>query len=133
MYFFDLGLVLKFWFILFLLGIIFLPITNRLFSIFVDKGYIFSKIIALISFSYLLFLLGTLKLLPFSIISFILILIIYLAVYFFITGWTITHVLYFVQFFCLFLARRSSFWGSFCVLLLKAWRITTTFWRVKHI
>jgi len=86
MYFFDLGLVLKFWFILFLLGIIFLPITNRLFSIFVDKGYIFSKIIALISFSYLLFLLGTLKLLPFSIISFILILIIYLAVYFFITG-----------------------------------------------
>lgn len=89
MYFFDLGLVLKFWLILFFLGILFLPFTNKLFSTFFDRGYIFSKVISVIFFSYILFLLGTLKILPFSIISFILILVIFVVSYLFLTGFKI--------------------------------------------
>lgn len=86
MYFFDLGIVLKFWIILFLLGIFLLPITTRIFSGFVDKGYIFSKIAALAVFPYAMFLLGTLKILPFNSISFVLILLIYASVLFYIKG-----------------------------------------------
>lgn len=86
MYFFDLGLVLKFWLILFVIGLVFVPITNRLFSSFVDKGYIYAKILGIILFPYILFSLGTLKILPFSIGSFLLILLIYLLILFYTKG-----------------------------------------------
>lgn len=86
MYFFDLGVVLKFWLILLVLGIMLLPLTNRVFGMLTDNGYIFSKIIALIVFPYVLFVLGTIKLLPFNSVSFILILVIYLAVLFYLNG-----------------------------------------------
>lgn len=84
MYFFDLGLVLKFWAVLFVLGLLMLPISNKLFSSFLDKGYIFSKIISIIIFPYIFLALGILKILPFSFISFILIAIVYSVVLFYI-------------------------------------------------
>ncbi len=38
----DIYAVLQWWFVLFLLGVGFLPLTIRLFSPFFDKGYLFS-------------------------------------------------------------------------------------------
>ena len=50
-----------------LIGLIFLPITGRVFSRFFDDGgYPFAKTIGIISISYMAFLLGTLKLVSFT-------------------------------------------------------------------
>lgn len=68
----DLFFFLQWYLALFLTGTIFLPLTVKMFPQFFDKGYIFSKIISLAVTSYLVFLLGTLRLLPFSIFSIIL-------------------------------------------------------------
>jgi len=55
------------WYVLLLaLGIIFLPLTKKLFGSFVDHGYPFSKTIAILLVSYSVFVLGVLKLLPYS-------------------------------------------------------------------
>lgn len=62
----DFLYIFHWWSLLFLLGIIFLPITTVIFKTFFDKGYIFSKVIGLAITSYLVFLLGTLHLLPFT-------------------------------------------------------------------
>jgi len=53
------------------IALIFLPLTFSLFKKFWDKGYIFSKIIGILSFSYLTFVLGVLKILPFTNLSFL--------------------------------------------------------------
>lgn len=62
----DLAYVLIWWVILFSLGLIFLPLTALIFHSFFDKGYIFSKILALVLVSYIVWLLGSLKILPFT-------------------------------------------------------------------
>lgn len=54
------------WFLLFALGLIFFPITQKLFEKFFDRGYSFSKAIALIFLSWPIFLLGHLKIIPFT-------------------------------------------------------------------
>jgi len=55
------------WYVLLLaLGIIFLPFTKKLFGSFVDHGYPFAKTIAIILVSYCVFVLGVLKILPYS-------------------------------------------------------------------
>jgi YYY domain-containing protein len=52
---------------LFFLGLIFYPFTKKLFGVFfIDKGYAFSKIIGILILSYTMFLFGTLKMLPFT-------------------------------------------------------------------
>lgn len=56
--YFDLSLTLYWWTLIFLIGIIFLPLTSRFFSNFLDRGYIFSKIIGISILSYSIFLLG---------------------------------------------------------------------------
>ncbi len=62
----------------FILGIVFFPLTKKIFgSFFPDQGYAISKTIALLLLSYATFLFGTLKILPFSQISLILLLAIY--------------------------------------------------------
>ena len=68
------------WYIwIFALGLLFFPITKKVFSSFIDSGYAFSKIIAILSLSYLTFLFGFLKILPFERMSILgLILIIFL-------------------------------------------------------
>ena len=48
------------------MGAVFLPLTSRIFSKFFDRGYAFSKTIAILVTSYLVWLLGSLKVLPFG-------------------------------------------------------------------
>jgi YYY domain-containing protein len=65
------------WFIaFFVIGIAVLPLTFSLFKGFKDKGYIFSKIVGTIIISYLIFILGVLKLAKFSFSTILLIIII---------------------------------------------------------
>lgn len=65
----DFFFVLQWWFLLFLIGIITLPLTSIFFKSFLDKGYIFSKIIGTILISYISFILGVLHIAPFSTIT----------------------------------------------------------------
>ncbi len=62
----DFFLIFSWWFLLFGLGLIFLPLTFFFFSKFFDQGYALSKIIGILLVSYLVWLLGSLKILPFS-------------------------------------------------------------------
>lgn len=55
------------WFVLiWAIGIIFLPITLRIFGSFFDKGYIYSKILGIIIVSYCIFAFGVFHILPFT-------------------------------------------------------------------
>jgi YYY domain-containing protein len=62
----DFSSVVSWWLAIFTIGIIFFPTTFYFFHKFLDKGYIFSKIIGILIVSYLIWILGSLKLLPFS-------------------------------------------------------------------
>ena len=61
----DFFIILRWWVLVSGLGVVFLPLTFRLFPKFFDKGYAFSKIIALLCVSYVVWLLGSLKVLQF--------------------------------------------------------------------
>lgn len=65
----DIIFIFKWWLVFLLIGLTFLPLTSRIFSSFLDKGYIFSKIIGLLLISYLVFILGTFHILKFTEIS----------------------------------------------------------------
>ncbi len=65
-FFADLTNILQWWTTIFIIGIIFTPITSLIFSNFFDKGYIFAKIIGIALISYAVFVLGFLKILPFT-------------------------------------------------------------------
>ncbi len=58
--------ILIWWFTIFIIGVVFLPLTIRIFSNFFDLGYIFTKILGLAIISYVIFLLGVLHLFPFT-------------------------------------------------------------------
>jgi YYY domain-containing protein len=58
--------LLTWYFFLFVIGLVFLPITKKIFGSFYDLGYPFAKTIAIIVVSYTMFILGILKLIPFS-------------------------------------------------------------------
>lgn len=62
----DLLYIFKWWIVFFLLGASFLPLTSKIFNSFIDKGYIFSKVIGLVFVSYLIYALGTFHLLKFT-------------------------------------------------------------------
>lgn len=62
----DLFYVIQWYLIITIIGILFLPLTTRLFSNFLDRGYAFSKIIGWIIVSYIIFFFGTLKIIPFT-------------------------------------------------------------------
>ena len=62
----DLPTILLWWFTLFLMGIVVLPITARLFGAFADRGYAFSKILALLLLSYLSWFIPSLHIIKFS-------------------------------------------------------------------
>jgi YYY domain-containing protein len=66
MNFSDTLTLLQWWIFLFLIGISFLPITSRLFSGFLDRGYAFSKILGVVFISYFVFLLGIFHVAPFA-------------------------------------------------------------------
>jgi len=71
------------WGVLFLLGIIFYPLTRRIFSNFFDFAYPFSKVLAIVFISYTSYVLGTLKVLSFSRFNLILIVFGFLILNFF--------------------------------------------------
>ncbi|PJE69225.1 hypothetical protein COU96_00845, partial [Candidatus Shapirobacteria bacterium CG10_big_fil_rev_8_21_14_0_10_38_14] len=62
----DFFLIFFWWVLVCGLGTVFLPLTLRLFGKFFDRGYAFSKIIAILVVSYLVWLWGSLKILPFT-------------------------------------------------------------------
>src|SRR4030042_7067990 len=71
-------LILKWWFAIFLVGTVFLPLTLKLFENFFDRGYIFSKILGILFISYAALVLGITHIAPFTRISLILFLILLL-------------------------------------------------------
>ncbi len=62
----DFQSLIIWWFWLFISGIIFIPITTRVFASFFDKGYLFAKVFSLTTTSFLVFILGIFHLLPFT-------------------------------------------------------------------
>ena len=62
----DFFYILKWFLVFFAIGIAFLPLTFSIFKDFKDKGYIFSKIIGLALVSYLVFVIGSLRIAKFS-------------------------------------------------------------------
>ena len=63
---YDILFILRWWFTFLLIGVSFLPITSKIFSSFLDKGYVFSKILGLIFISYTIFILSSLHLITFN-------------------------------------------------------------------
>ena len=62
----DFFAVLEWWSVLFVCGLAFLPLSFILFENLFDRGYIFSKLLAIALTSYIVFLLGVLHVVPFS-------------------------------------------------------------------
>ena len=71
------------WLSLFLIGLIFLPVTEKIFSRFFDKGYLFSKIIGLVILTFILWILSSLRILPFYRISIFVLLVLAIGVIWF--------------------------------------------------
>lgn len=65
----DFSAFIKWWGVLLLFGITFLPLSQKFFSYFHDNGYLFSKTIGLAVSGYLMWLLSSLKLLKFTSVS----------------------------------------------------------------
>lgn len=65
----DLQYIFTWWTWIFILGIVFLPLTSALFPKFFDKGYLFSKTLGILLPAYVLWLLSSIRLLPFSRVS----------------------------------------------------------------
>lgn len=63
------SLILSWWFIIFVLGFINFPLTWWFFRRFFDLGYVFSKILGILLLSYLVWLIGSLRILPFSTVT----------------------------------------------------------------
>ncbi|MEK9175878.1 MAG: DUF2298 domain-containing protein [Patescibacteria group bacterium] len=73
MYSADFIFVLKWWFLFLLIGLSFLPFTSKIFHPFIDRGYIFSKIIGTLLISYSIFILSYFHILKFTQINLILV------------------------------------------------------------
>src|SRR5258708_1054078 len=70
-----------FWYVCLLaLGIVFLPLTRLFFPHFIDRGYAFSKTVAILLLSYTVFLLGSIKVVPFARNSLFLIILVFTAI-----------------------------------------------------
>jgi uncharacterized membrane protein len=65
----------QWWSVLFIISIIFTPLTYYLFPNFIDRGYIFSKSIGILIVSYVMLVVGIVHILPFSFFSLVLILV----------------------------------------------------------
>lgn len=63
----DFWIVFQWWATLFLVGSIAFPLTKRLFAGWWDGGYLFTKAVGLSVVTYLVYLFGTLRMLPFTI------------------------------------------------------------------
>ena len=56
--------IIPWWFLFFVLGLINFPLTSRVFKNFPDKGYIFSKILAILFITYAVYIIGLVTSLP---------------------------------------------------------------------
>lgn len=63
---FDLANIFLWWLTVFVLGIVFFPLTKKFFGNFFDQGYLFSKVLGILFSSYLVWLLASLRILPFQ-------------------------------------------------------------------
>lgn len=81
---FDLFIGFQWWITLFILSIIFTPLTYLLFPNFIDRGYAFNKSIGILLLSYMMLVAGIIHLLPFTFISLIILLISYLTILLFV-------------------------------------------------
>lgn len=71
---------LQWYFFLLILGVIFIPLTKKVFNKFFDWGYPFAKTLAILFLSYSIFSLGVLKILPFYQESLLFLSLLFLAV-----------------------------------------------------
>lgn len=71
----DIIQIIRWWFLLLIIGLAVLPFTQLIFSKFFDRGYIFAKTIGIAITAYTSFLLGVLHLFPFTNLTLILIII----------------------------------------------------------
>jgi YYY domain-containing protein len=71
---------IQWWLVVFILGLIFMPLSGLLFSTLSDKGYLFSKTIGIAVTGYLMWMLSTLRILKFSTVSCIISLVIGLVI-----------------------------------------------------
>ena len=62
----DFLIALFWWLHLVIIGLIFLPIANKIFSRFFDRGYLFSRIIGIVVSAYCVWLLSSFKIFRFS-------------------------------------------------------------------
>lgn len=69
--------------VLLILGLIFLPLTKKILSPFFDLGYPFSKTLAILALSYLIFVLGFLRILPYSQLSLIFLILVFFVINFY--------------------------------------------------
>lgn len=65
--------ILQWWFPIFILGLIFFPSSSLIFDKFIDRGYLFSKVLAFGLVSYTVFVLNVARILPFNLITIFLI------------------------------------------------------------
>lgn len=100
----DLKYIVIWWFEFFFIGALSLPLIFILFKNYWDKGYIFSKIISLIIVTYLVLVLGIFHVLPFTIPSIFLIILILL-------------------FFEFLYINKIKFWSEFKKILRTKWKI----------
>ncbi len=71
--FLDFVYVFRFWAVYFILGIIAFPLTSKIFSRFLDRGYIFSKTLGLLLVSFFMWYAASFKILPFNLNSLLII------------------------------------------------------------
>jgi len=62
----DLSIVIQWWSVLFFVGACAFPLTKRLFPSWFDRGYFFSKAVGMAVISYIVYVLGTLHIAPFT-------------------------------------------------------------------
>lgn len=65
----DFWVVLRWWTVLFLFGAVAFPLTKKLFSNWFDQGYLFSKAVSLALVTWLVYVMGTVRIVPFSHLS----------------------------------------------------------------
>lgn len=62
----DLGRILWWWFNIWVIGIVFLPLSKRVFKNFFDNGYLFSKVVGIALASWSVWFFASFKILPFT-------------------------------------------------------------------
>jgi len=75
----DFSYVFYYWLVIFGIGLAFYPLSSYLFSKFWDRGYIFSKILGIGVTSYLVWVLASLKIAPFSRLTIVLVVLVLAA------------------------------------------------------